>query len=93
MDNRKLSQIIRDKKKKLAESDPELVGTSPVPDMNAQDVWDTEKRAYVETMTDSPPKINADQTMLDEPGDEAIKKMQDARMGRLRAYMSTLDIY
>lgn len=79
------------KKKKLLEGSPDVVDTSPAM-MNAQDVWDIEKKAYVEEMTDSPPKINADDTMMDEPSDTEIKKMQDARMVRLRMYFDKMDM-
>lgn len=92
MDNVELSKMIREKKKKLAESSPEMVGTSPVPDMNAQDIWDTEKHAYVEEMTDSPDKIDADETMANEPGDTEIRKMDMARMGRLREYIGKMKL-
>lgn len=92
MDASALSKAIRDKKKKIAEADPEIVDTSPVPDMNAQDVWNAEKDGYVEDMLDSPKRINADETMIDEPEDEEIKKMDMARMGRLRSYFDKMSI-
>lgn len=92
MDNRKLSELIRMKKKKMMMEDPEVTQRSPIPEMNAQDVWDTEKKAYVETMIDSPEKINADETSLNEPSDEEIQMMDKARMERLRKYIDTLDV-
>lgn len=87
-----ISAAIRAKKKKIAESSPEIIDTSPTPDMNAQDVYELEKKGYVEEMTHSPHKINAEETMMDEPGDEEMKKMYDARMGRLRMYFDKLDM-
>lgn len=62
-----LSRAIRAKKKKIAMADPEIVDTSPTPDMNAQDVWDMEKKGQYEDTIDSPEKINADKTAMDEP--------------------------
>jgi len=67
LDAMKISKSIRDKKKKMMTSEPEMVGTSPVPDMNAQDIWDTEKKAYIEDKVKAPEKINADETNMDEP--------------------------
>lgn len=67
LDNRQLSASIRAKKKKMAESEPEMIGTSPVPDLNAQDIYDIDKHAQVEETVGSEKKINADQTNLDEP--------------------------
>lgn len=89
---KELSAAIRAKKKKLLESEPEMIGTSPVPDMNAQDIWDLEKKGYIEDMVKADPKINADETSANEPDDDAIKKMQDARMGRLNSYFDKLDL-
>lgn len=88
-----ISKAIREKKKKMAMDTPEVVQNDPNPAMNAQDVWDTEKHAYVEDMTDSPKKINADVTMMEEPSDDEIRKMDMARMGRLRKYFDNLDDY
>jgi hypothetical protein len=87
-----ISKAIREKKKKLLEGEPEMIGTSPVPDMNAQDIWDDEKRGYIEDMTDSPHKIDARETMANAPSDHEIKMENHARMGRLRKYFDSLGI-
>ena len=82
-----ISKAIREKKKKLAETKPELIDTSPTPDMNAQDVYDTEQHARVESTLMSPEKINADKTMLDESYDGVgLSPEEKGRMGRLRSY-------
>lgn len=62
-----LSAQIRARKKKIKEAPVGIVDTSPVPDMNAQDAWDLEKKGQYEDTIDSPPKINADETAMDEP--------------------------
>lgn len=93
LDASAISKAIREKKKKMAESAPEMVGTSPTPDMNAQDVYDVGQKARIEETLDSPDKINADQTMMDEPYTGVGLSPEDMkRMGRLRAFMDKLDI-
>lgn len=87
-----LSAAIRAKKKAIANAEPEIVDTSPVPDMNAQDVWNKEKDGYVEETLDSPRRINSDETMMNEPGEESLERMREARMGRLRAYLNGMDV-
>jgi hypothetical protein len=76
-----LSSAIRAKKKKLAESPPELAGTSPTPDMNAQDVYDVTQKARIEDQLDSPAQINADKTMLDEPENAEETLQRKAKAG------------
>lgn len=93
LSNEAISKAIREKKKKMAMSEPELVGTSPVPDMNAQGIYDTEQKARVESTLMSPKKINADETMMDEKYDGVGLSPEDKmRMGRLRKYMDTLEL-
>lgn len=92
MSNSELSAAIRAKKKRIMEADPEIVDTSPVPDMNAQDVYNVDKDGYVEQMLDSPKKINAAETMANEPGEEALRQMREGRMERLRAYLSGMKV-
>ncbi len=88
-----LSKAIREKKKQLAESKPEMIGTSPTPDMNAQDIYDTEQHARVEDTLESPEKINADKTMLDETYDGVgLSPEEKTRMGRLRTYFDKMDM-
>ncbi len=92
MDAAKISEIIRMKKKKMLEADPELIGTSPTPDMNAQDVYDMEQKGRIESTLMTPPKINADDTMMNEPYDGVgISPEEKTRMSRLRKYMDSMD--
>jgi len=93
MDPIKISEVIRMKKKKMMEADPELIGTSPGPDMNAQDIYDMEQTARIESTLETPHKINADDTMMDESYDGVgLSPEEKKRMGRLRMYMAGLDL-
>jgi hypothetical protein len=94
MDNKKLSQIIRAKKKAMLEADPGITDTSPVPDMNAQDIMDAHDAASVESTLNSPEKINADRTSLADPNDlnMGLNEDEKKRMGRLRTYMDSLSM-
>jgi hypothetical protein len=67
MSNSELSRSIREKKKKMKEASPDFIDTSPTPDMNAQDIYEIDKDAQVEDDLDSPERINADETALNEP--------------------------
>src|ERR1700677_89210 len=67
MDAKALSAAIRAKKKKAMNADPELVHTDASPDMNPNDIYDVDKKAQVESTVDSPDKINADETAMNEP--------------------------
>lgn len=70
-----ISKAIREKKKKMLMSAPDLAGTSPTPDFNAQDVMDLEQDSRVEDAVGSEKKINADETMLnDNSRPEAMSK-------------------
>ncbi len=93
MDAAKISEMIRAKKKKMLEADPELIGTSPVPDMNAQDVYDTEQKGRIEETLMTPKKINADDTMMDESYNGiGLSPEEKSRMGRLRSYIDSMDL-
>jgi hypothetical protein len=93
LSNEAISKAIRMKKKKMAESEPEIVGTSPTPDMNAQDIHDVEQHARVEMTLGSPKKINADETMMNESYDGVgLSPEEKGRMERLRKYMDTMEL-
>lgn len=93
LSNAAISKSIREKKKKMAMSEPEMVGTSPTPDMNAQDVYNIEQDARIETTLGSPKKINADETMLNESYDGVGLSPEDMkRMGRLRKYFDSFEL-
>jgi hypothetical protein len=87
-----LSAAIRAKKKAIANAEPEIVDTSPVPDMNATDILEKKTDGYVEDTLDSPKKINADETSMNEASEESLKAMRDARMGRLRSYLNGMKV-
>lgn len=93
LSNEAISKAIRAKKKKMATSEPEMVGTSPGPDMNAQDVYDIEQDARVESTLMSPKKINADETMMNDTHDGVgLTPEEKTRMARLRAYLDGLEL-
>lgn len=93
MDATKISAAIRMKKKAMREAAPDIIGTSPTPDMNAQDIYDLEQQARIESTLMTPHKINADDTMMDESYDGVgLSPEQKKRMPRLRAYFDTLDM-
>lgn len=88
MDARQLSEAIRAKKKQMLTASPEIVGTSPTPDMNAQDVYDLEMNSRAETTMETPERINADDTVMnDTDHGMGVTPEQKKRMGRLRAML------
>ena len=96
MDAKMISQMIRMKKKKMLEADPELIDTSPTPDMNAQDVYDMEQKGKIEGTLMTPHKINSDDAMMDMSEEESmnvgVSADEKKRMGRLRMYIDSLDV-
>lgn len=93
MSPEKISEMIRMKKKKMMEAPPEIMDTSPTPDMNAQDVYELEQKGRIESTLMSPKKINADETMMNESYDGVgVSPEQEKRMGRLRMYIDSLDM-
>ncbi len=94
MDNRKISEIIRNKKKKMMMAEPELVDTDAVVDMNPMDSFNAQQMGRIEEAIDSPPKINADETNMMDPnaGSAGLSDDEKKRMGRLRAYMDTMEL-
>ena len=94
MDSASISKAIREKKKKMMTSEPEMIGTDPTPDMNAQDIYDTEQRARVESTLMSPKKINADLTNMDQSYDGVgVSSEEKTRMGRLSSYFDKLSMW
>ncbi len=90
-----ISKSIRKKKKKMMESEPSLVDTSPTPDLNAQDVYDDEQKGRIEDTLMTPKKINADETnaeALEEYDGVGLSPEEKKRMGRLRKYMSMMNL-
>ena len=85
-----LSKAIRAKKKALKTDTPELVGTSPVPDMNAQDVYDMEQLGRIEETLDVPAKSDADFAEVD--NSIGLTDEEKTRMSRLRSYFDKMDL-
>lgn len=82
------------KKKKMMMADPELVDTDSKPDMNPMDMYNAEQAGRIEEAIDAPVKINADETAIMDPnaGSAGLSDEQKKRMGRLRAYMDTMEL-
>jgi len=93
INNKKLSEHIRGLKKKVMTSEPDLIDTSPTPDIDAQAVYDLEQHGRIEGTLMSEDKINADLTNIDE--DEkysgvGVSPAQKKRMGRLGSYLDNM---
>ena len=94
--NSMISKHIREKKKKMMTSEPDLIDTSPTPDLNAQDIYDIEQHGRVEGTLMSEDKINADITNIDEEekySGVGISPEQKMRMGRLRKYLDGMALH
>lgn len=90
-----ISKSIREKKKKLMTSEPDLIDTSPTPDLNAQDVYDLEQQGRIEGTLMTPEKINADVTNAESiSGYEGVglSPEEKTRMGRLRKFLDSMDL-
>lgn len=90
MNPRTMAKFIRMKKMDMEKASPEIVQGMPNPKMNPQDIWDNEKTAYFETLMDVPEKIDADETMMSEPDDEMLRKMDMSKMSRIQSYFDAL---
>lgn len=91
MDPKKISELIRMKKKKMLEAAPELVDTDSKPDENPMDMYNTESQGRIEATIDSPHKINAEDAPMEE-NNIGLSPEEKMRMERLRKYMDTLDL-
>ena len=93
MEPKAISKMIRAKKKKLAEADPELVDTDSRPNMSPMDMYDLEQKARIEATLDTPPKINADKANLEtDVNNVGITPDEMKRMARLRKYLDSLTV-
>lgn len=96
MDARKVSELIRAKKKKMLESPPDLVDTDSRPDQNPMDMYNTETQGRIEATLKSPHKIDARDTEMEMSDEDAMSvgftAEEKTRMKRLRAYIDTLDL-
>lgn len=94
-DPKKLSSVIRSKKKMLMDKEPEMTDSSPHM-MNAQDVYDNEQLGRIESTLDVPKKSNSDEAMeeMSETDAMTVGELTDEakRMTRLRSFIDTLDL-
>jgi hypothetical protein len=95
MDARKISEIIREKKKKAMMEDPELVHTDARPDMNPNEAYDMEQKGRIEETLDVPHKSNAEETEameMSQGGNVGLSPEEKMRMERLRKYFDKMDL-
>ena len=92
-DAKMISEAIRNKKKKMMNAEPELVDTDSKVDLNPTDMYNVDMKARMEETMDTPKKINADETMMNETyhgvGESSEEK---GRMARLREYLNKLEM-
>jgi hypothetical protein len=92
MDAKKISEIIRAKKKKMLNAEPDLVDTDAHPDMNPNDMADVKMDAQIQSTLDSPEKIDARDKSLDVDDNMGPTDEEKARMERLRKFIDTMDM-
>lgn len=96
LDAKKLSEAIRMKKKKMLEAEPELVDTDAIPDVNPQELMDKQMDARMENTLDSPGRIDARNTEMEQSEHDADGMGQtsdeDKRMGRLKRLLDAMDL-
>lgn len=90
-DAKKISELIRAKKKKMLNADPELVDTDAHPDVNPNEMADIKMDAEIQGSLDSPDKIDAREKSLDVDDEMGPSAEELARMERLRKYIDTLE--
>lgn len=97
MDPKKLSMLIREKKKKMMSAEPEVETSDPTADMNASDLMDLTQQARIEATLETPHKIDARDTAMMESDSDAmsigLSEEEKTRMERLRKYMDSLDVW
>lgn len=96
MDPKKMSALIREKKKKMLTDEPDVTSSEPHM-MNAQDVEDTKQLGRIEATLEVPPKSNADEANMNMSQSDAetigLTEEEKGRMGRLRGYFDKLDLW
>lgn len=96
MDSKKISELIRQKKKKMLEATPELVDTDAKPDQNPMDLYNTDQDGRIEKTLMSPHKIDARDTDLAQSEGDALSvgltDEEKGRMKRLRGFIDTLEL-
>jgi hypothetical protein len=94
IDPKKLSAMIRRRKKELCYEEPEVV-TTDEPE-NANDVRQLETTARIEHTLDTPHKSSSEETYgesEDEAENMGPSAEEKARMGRLRRYLDGLEMH
>ncbi len=92
---KKLSALIREKKKRMMQADPAMVDVDYKPDLNPMDMYNMQQQGRIEGTLDTPHKINAEETAIQEGSDAddiGVTPEEKKRMGRLRAYFDTVDL-
>lgn len=93
IDPKKLSAVIREKKKKMKMSAPDLVDVDFKPDLNPMDMYNIDQQARIEETLDSPHKINAEDAEMKEDGaNVGLSPEEKKRMGRLRSMFDGLEL-
>jgi len=90
-DPKKISELIRMKKKKMMNADPELVDTDAHPDINPNEMADIKMQAEIESSLDTPHKIDAREKSLAVDDNMGLSDDEKKRMARLRTYIDGLD--
>lgn len=96
IDAKKLSATIREKKKKMMSADPELVDTDALVDVDPNDKMFMDWDARMENALDSPKRIDARNTAMDEPEGDAMTMGETSdemkRMERLKRMLDAMDL-
>jgi hypothetical protein len=93
LDAKRISEIIRQKKRSVAMKSPSLVDVDYKPDLNPMDMYNMEQRGRMEATLKTPPKIDAGKANLNtDPNEIGLTPEEKTRMGRLRKYIGTLSI-
>lgn len=91
MEPKKISEMIRMKKKKMMDAAPELVDTDSKPDMNPMDMYNVQQQGRIESTLDTPHKIDSRDAEMNE-NEVGLSPDEMKRMGRLRKYYDKLDL-
>ncbi len=94
MDPIEISNIIRRKKKKVLEAEPELVNTDSKLDMNPLDMVDINRDADMDHSLDVPEKIDARENQPEgaDALEMGITSEEAPRMARLRSMLMSMSM-
>lgn len=96
LDAKKMSASIRMKKKKMMSAEPELVDTDGLIDMDPTEHMEMEQEARMENALDSPERIDARNTDMDQSEHDAMTmgetSDEEKRMGRLKRLLDAMDL-